>query len=1022
MNRAKFNLSSWAIAHQQLVSFLLLIIMVGGYLSFTSLSRDEDPAFTIKTAVISAQWPGATPEEMVNLVTDPIEKAVQELPWFDSVESQTRKGFTEITLNLRDDTPPEQVKPVWQQLRKKMQDITALLPEQVSPPVVNDEYDATYGTIYGITAEGFTLSETRDVVDNIQRQLRSVKDIGRTIQVGIQTEQVVLSFSARQLAAMGIAPDEIIAAIRSNNAVTPSGTLRTERDRLSVDVTGTRLTEEALKQITLRKGDRTLALSDIVTIERKPDSTPSPVFHVNGQPALGIAVAMLPGGNMLQFGQDLDLQLAKIQAGLPQGITITKIANQPAIVDEAVDGFLHVLMEAIVIVLAVSFVSLGLRAGLVVALAIPIVLALTFTGMELAGIGLQRISLGALIIALGLLVDDAMITIESMISHLEKGEPLRKAASSAFVKTAFPMLTGTLVMIAGFIPVGFAKSMAGEYCYSLFAVILISLISSWIVAVLFSPLSGVWLLSGARVPQHQESQGRLSRAFERIITLTLQHRLAVTLSSVVLLGCSLWSSQWLKSEFFPSSDRPELLISLTLPENSTQQLTEKETHRLEAILSKEEGVKQYSSYIGTGAVRFYLPMDLLSDAENIAQLVVVAKDLDTRNALQTKLSAILRDRFSDIVTRISPLELGPPVGWPLKYRVSGPDFNQTRISARQLSALLAKDNRITGLNLTAGDPQRTVDVKVNQASASQAGLTTEQISNVLNMFYTGLPVTALREQNRRTDVVLQGNEAERKDLFNLEGLLITTQTGAKVPLSQVASFSWELTNPVIQRRDREASVTVQGDVTGGQNVDSVVSDLTPAIAQFRQQLPPGYSLTVSGVSEESDKGNDSLMSVLPVTVIIMLVVMMIQLQSYSRVILATLMAPFGFIGVVGALLPSGTPLGFVALLGVIALSGMIIRNAIILISEVDENLKAGLGDSESIRRATLHRSRPIMLTACAAIFGMIPIAGQVFWGPMAFAIIGGLVAATFFTLTLLPALLSYLLEYERAKEPGKQIR
>lgn len=821
---------------------------------------------------------------------------------------------------------------------------------------------------------------------------------------------------------MGIAPDEIIAAIRSNNAVTPSGTLRTERDRLSVDVTGTRMTEETLKHITLRKGDRTLALSDIVTVERKPESTPSPVFHVNGQPAMGIAVAMLPGGNMLQFGQDLDLQLAKIQSGLPHGITITKIANQPAIVDEAVDGFLHVLMEAIVIVLAVSFVSLGLRAGLVVAVAIPIVLALTFTGMELAGIGLQRISLGALIIALGLLVDDAMITIESMISHLEKGEPLRKAASSAFVKTAFPMLTGTLVMIAGFIPVGFAKSMAGEYCYSLFAVILISLISSWIVAVLFSPLSGVWLLSGARVQHHEKSQGRFFRAWEHIITLTLQYRLAVTLSSVVLLGLSLWGSQWLKSEFFPASDRPELLISLTLPENSTQQLTEKETHRLEAILSKEEGVKQYSSYIGTGAVRFYLPMDLLSDAENIAQLVVVAKDLDARNTLQTKLSAILRDRFSDIVTRISPLELGPPVGWPLKYRVSGPDFNQARISARQLSALLAKDSRITGLNLTAGDPQRTVDVKVNQASASMAGLTNEQIANLLNMFYTGLPVTALREQNRQTEVVLQGNDTDRRDLFNLEGTLLTTQTGAKVPLSQVASFSWELTNPVIQRRDREASVTVQGDVTSGQNVDSVVSDLTPVIAQFRQRLPPGYSLAVSGVSEESDKGNDSLMSVLPVTVIIMLGVMMIQLQSYSRIILATLMAPFGFIGVVGALLPSGTPLGFVALLGVIALSGMIIRNAIILISEVDENLKAGLGDSESIRRATLHRSRPIMLTACAAIFGMIPIAGQVFWGPMAFAIIGGLVAATFFTLTLLPALLSYLLEYERAKQPGKQTR
>lgn len=1013
MNSSKFNLSSWAIAHQQLVSFLLLIIMVGGYLSFTSLSRDEDPAFTIKTAVISAQWPGATPEEMVSLVTDPIEKAVQELPWFDSVESQTRKGSTEVTLNLRDDTPPEQVKPVWQQLRKKMQDITALLPEQVTPPVVNDEYDATYGTIFGITTDGFTLNETRDIVDNIQRQLRTVKDIGKTVQVGIQTEQVVLSFSARQIASMGISPDDIIAAIRHNNAVTPSGTLRTINDRVSVDVAGTQMTEETLKHIRLTAGGRTVALTDIVSIERTREGTPSPLFQVNGQPAMGIAVAMLPGGNMLQFGHDLDLQLEKIKSDLPHGINITKIANQPAIVDEAVDGFLHVLMEAIVIVLAVSFVSLGLRAGLVVAIAIPIVLALTFTGMELAGIGLQRISLGALIIALGLLVDDAMITIESMISHLEKGEPLRKAASSAFVKTAFPMLTGTLVMIAGFIPVGFAKSMAGEYCYSLFAVIFISLISSWVVAVLFSPLSGVWLLSGEKIRPHEENKGRLSRAYEALIELTLKHRMAVTLSSIALLGLSVWSSQWLKSEFFPASDRPELLISLTLPENSTQQLTERETHRLEEILSKEEGLKQYSSYIGTGAVRFYLPMDLMSDAENIAQLVVVANDLESRNALQTKLSAILRDRFSDIVTRISPLELGPPVGWPLKYRVSGPDFNQTRLYARQLSAMMAKDPRVTGLNLTAGDPQRSVAVNVDQASASMTGLTTEQISNTLNMFYSGLPVTELRERNHRTDVVLQGSERDRNNLSGLEGTLITTPDGAKIPLSQLASFTWDLKNPMIQRRDREASVTVQGDVNSGQNVDSVVNDLTPAIERFRQELPAGYTVAVSGASEESDKGNDSLMSVLPVTVIIMLGVMMVQLQSYSRVVLATLMAPFGFIGVVGALLPTGTPLGFVALLGVIALSGMIIRNAIILIAEVDENLKAGLSNIDSIRNAALHRARPIMLTACAAIFGMIPIARQVFWGPMAFAIIGGLVAATFFTLTLLPALLSYLLEYER---------
>jgi len=561
--------------------------------------------------------------------------------------------------------------------------------------------------------------------------------------------------------------------------------------------------------------------------------------------------------------------------------------------------------------------------------------------------------------------------------------------------------------------------MAGEYCYSLFAVILISLLSSWIVAVLFSPLTGVWLLSGAKRQHHDKSRGGLFRACEAILNLTLKHRLAVILSSVVLLGLSAWSSQWLKSEFFPASDRPELLISLTLPENSTQQLTERETHRLEEILNKETGVKRYSSYIGTGAVRFYLPMDLMSDAENIAQLVVVAKDLEARNALQIKLSAVLRDQFSDIVTRISPLELGPPVGWPLKYRVSGPDFNQTRLYARQLSAMLAKDPRITGLNLTAGDPQRAIDVKIDQVAASMTGLTTEQISNVMNMIYSGSRITELREQHHRTDVMLQESEADRNDLSHLEGTLMTTRTGAKVPLSQVASFTWGLKDPMIQRRNREASITVQGDVAHGRNVESVIDDLTPSIMRFKQQLPADYSLQVSGASEESDKGNDSLLSILPVTVIIMLGVMMVQLQSYSRVILAALMAPFGFIGVVVALLPMGTPLGFVALLGVIALSGMIIRNAIILIAEVDENLKAGLSSIDAIRNAALHRARPIMLTACAAVFGMIPIARQVFWGPMALAIIGGLVAATFFTLTLLPALLSYLLEYERAKQLKK---
>lgn len=1017
MNFEKHNLSSWALSHQQLVSFMLLIIMAAGCLSFTSLSRDEDPAFTIKTAVISADWPGADPQQMVDLVTDPIEKAVQELRWFDSVDSQTRNGHTEVTVNLLDATPPSEVKPSWQELRKKMRDLAGSLPENVAEPVVNDEFDATYGTIYGITGDDFSDDELRDTADRVQRELRSVKDIGRTVQIGVTHQQVTLTFSAKQLSTMGISPDEIISVLKSNNTVTPSGSLRTINDRLSINVNGATLSEASLKNIMLHIGNRYLPLSDIVNITRGAAQTPGPLFHVNGHPALGIAIAMLPGGNMLQFGHDLDQKLEEIKATLPHGMSISKVANQPAIVDEAVDGFLHVLMEAIIIVMAVSFVSLGLRAGLVVAVAIPIVLALTFTGMELAGIGLQRISLGALIIALGLLVDDAMITIESMVSHLEKGEPLRKAASSAFVKTAFPMLTGTLVMIAGFIPVGFAKSMAGEYCYSLFAVIFISLLSSWIVAVLFSPISGVWLLKGAKIHAHDEAQpGRLACIYENLLTFTLRHRLAVTISSVLLFALSIWSSQWLKSEFFPASDRPELLISLTLPQNTTQQVTEHETKRLEHLLDQEDGILGYSSYIGTGAIRFYLPMDILSDAENISQLVVVAKDLESRERLQAKLTGILNSQFSDVVTRISPLELGPPVGWPLKYRVTGPDFNQVRIYARQLSGILSRDARVTGLNMTTGDPQRAVNINVNQTTAGMLGLTSERIANTLNLFYSGVPVIELRENTRRTEVILQGSSEDRNNLSGLEGTLLTTEGGAKIPLSQVASFSWGLTSPEIQRRNREATVNLQADVLKGENVDSVGAELEQVINEFQTKLPEGYHVVVSGASEESDKGNDSLMSVLPVTIIVMLGVMMIQLQSYSRVILATLMAPFGFIGVVAALLPTNTPLGFVALLGVIALSGMIIRNAIILISEVDENLKMGLGNHASIVNAAKHRSRPIMLTACAAIFGMIPIARQVFWGPMAFAIIGGLIAATFFTLTLLPALLSYLLEHESGKK------
>lgn len=1019
MKSGKFNLSTWAIEHQQIVSFLLLLIMSIGYICYQAVPREEDPAFTIKTAIISAGWSGASPEDMVSHVTDKIEKTVQELPYIDSIESQTRRGSTEITVNLRDETPPDQVKPVWALLRKKMHDLSVQLPDGVGEPMVNDEYDATYGTVLGIMAEGYSNRQLSTKAEEIQKTLLTVPGIGLTQLLGTQDEQIVLRYSPRHLAQMGISPEALTDALRAQNAVTNAGVLRTGKDIIDVAVDGALTSADSLRGEVLTIDGKTFPLTSVVDIRTEPSQQPRPVFHVNGKPAVGIGIAMAAGGNMLEFGKALDEKIEQVRSQLPLGVTITNVADQSVVVEDAVAGFIHVLGEAIVIVLAVSFVSLGLRAGLVVAVAIPVVLAMTFAGMYLAGIGLQRISLGALIIALGLLVDDAMITIESMVSSLERGESLKKAAASAFTTTAFPMLTGTLVMIAGFIPVGFAKSAAGEYCYSLFVVVLISLLSSWVVAVLFSPLSGVWILP-KQLKQHGHKQGRLARGYASLLHYVLHHRLQLICGSVILLLLSFWSSQWLKSEFFPSSDRPELLVSFTLPEGTTQQETLRVVESFEKELGKEKGLSRYSSYIGTGAIRFYLPMDVQSDAENRAQLVLVATSLEARHTLEARLTSILNKHYSAYVTRVTPLELGPPVGWPIKYRVQGPDSTKVREIALKLSQELGSHSEIRNINLTSGEPQRAIRIEVNQTQARLAGLSGEQIAQALRTYYAGAEITRIRNIDRMTDLVLRPEKAEQQETMNLASMLIRNSAGVAVPLAQVATVRWGLETPVIERRNRAALITIQADVASGQNADEVSAGLSTAIDAMNQKLPESYHISEGGASEDSDKGNSSLFNVLPVTLACMLGVMMLQLQSYSRVILATLMAPFGFIGVVGALVPTGTPMGFVAILGVIALSGMIIRNAIIMISEVDNNIRLQMSIDEAVSHAALHRARPIMLTACAAIFGMIPIARQVFWGPMAYAIIGGLVAATAFTLTLLPVLMTYLLQWEDKRRRMKE--
>lgn len=1005
-----FNLSAWALKNQQMVSFFMLLVMAMGVFCYERLPRNEDPAFTIKTAVVSAQWPGASVADTTRLLTDTLEKKLQEIPWLDYIESETRAGRTVIHVNLRDDTPPQTVPDIWYQVRKKMQDIAPSLPEGVQGPDVNDEFDDTFGTIYGFIPEGYTLREVRDRVETLRRELMSLPVIGKTTLLGEQQEQMVLAFSPARLAGMGLDIQQVAEALRAQNAVVPAGIIRTGQENIALHVSGALTSEESLRAVTLHINNRYIPLTDIATLTRKSAEPPSPAFRVNGKPAIGLAISMAPTGNMLRFGAALNQRVAALSAGLPHGIEMVKVADQSAVVSDAVSGFIRVLIEAVVIVLAVSFVSLGLRAGLVVAAAIPLVLAMTFVGMMLAGIGLQRISLGALIIALGLLVDDAMITVETMVSRLEAGDSRRQAATRAFTTTAFPMLTGTLVMIAGFIPVGFAASSAGEYCFSLFAVVLIALLCSWVVAILFSPLTGTWLLP-ENVRHHASGPGRLARGYHWLLRKVLRHRLTTVLCALAALVLSIYGTTFMQGEFFPASDRPELLVSLTLPANASQPETQREAEKLEKALADNSNIDHYSTYVGSGAIRFYLPMDVLLENENSAQLVVVAKSLTARDRLHAQLNKILATQFSDIITRVSPLELGPPVGWPIKYRVSGPDYVKVRALANHLTDVIGRSPLTREVNQTAGEPERVITLAVNQTAARAAGVSSESLARTLNTVWSGSVVTSIRDNDRLVDVVLRARDSERLNLATLSSLTVEGNDGKKIPLSAVATPVWGVDDPVFWRRQRLPFITVQTDLAPGLRAEVVSAALRPVVDKLRARLPAGYRIEEGGAVAESDKGNRSVFTVLPVTLVIMVLLLMLQLRRYSRMFLALFMAPFGLPGIVLAMLPGGTPMGFVALLGVIALAGMIIRNAVILIGEADSNLAQGMTNDAAIIAAAEHRARPICLTACAAILGMIPISHQVFWGPMAYAIIGGLLVATLVTLTVLPASFSLLLQW-----------
>ena len=1010
------NLSEWALRHRSLVWYMMLVFALAGIYSYFRLGREEDPSFTFKTMVVSASWPGATIDDTLQQVTDRIEKKLQETPSLDFFRSYTKPGESTIFINLLESTPASAVPGIWQRVRDEIADITATLPAGVQGPFFDDQFGDVYGIIYGFTADGFTRRELRDYVETVRNALLTVPDAGKAELLGAQDEKIYLDFDTHLLAGLGIDRNQILQSLKDQNAVTPSGTIQTPSEKFTIRVSGAFGSGKDLSRINFFANGRYFRLSDIATVRQGFADPPQPIFQYDGEEAIGVALSMRPGGNNLAFGEAVTRKMAELTHDLPIGIEPHLVSDQPVVVDRAIAGFTDALWEAIAIVLAVSFLSLGLRAGLVVAVTIPLVLAIVFVGMDLAGISLQRISLGALIIALGLLVDDAMITIEMMVSQLEAGVDRLKAATHAYVTTAFPMLTGTLVTVAGFVPVGFARSNAGEYCFSLFAVVTIALLVSWVVAVLFAPLIGVTLLP-ANMHRHDAKPGRLAELFRRVLLVSLRAKYWVISAAVATLAVAFFGFRFVQQQFFPSSDRPELMVNLTLPQNASIYATEDAVVKFEVLLKGDPDIDHYSMYIGQGAVRFILPLDVQLTNDNFAQAVIVTKSAEARQRLQGRLDASMPDKFPEIIARTFPLELGPPVGWPLQYRISGPDPQGVRDAAFRAAQVLASDPRTRLINFDWNEPTKSIRLTLDQDEVRRLGLSAQSLSQALNTVLSGTDITELRSGIYLIDVIARAQADQRRTADTLRNLQVPLGDGRSVPLTQFARFDYTIEQPIVWRRDLLPTITVQADVMKDVQAKTVNAALAGPFAKFARALPPGYSIEAGGTEEESAKGLASIAAVFPLTLLLMASILMVQLQSFQRLFLVVSVAPFGLIGVVAALLPTYTPMGFVAILGIIALVGMIIRNSVILIDQIETNVATGQHRWNAVIDAANHRLRPILLTASAAILGMLPIAREVFWGPMAFAVIGGLAVATALTLVFLPAL---YVAWFRVKEPSSR--
>lgn len=1024
-----FNLSRWALEHIPLTRYLIAALLIGGIVSYASLGQDEDPPFTFRNMIVRAVWPGATAVQMAEQVTDKLERKLQETPYIDKIKSYSKPGETLIILQLRESTPPKETAASWYQVRKKLGDIAGTLPAGVRGPFFNDEFGDTYGSIVALSGEGFSYKEVKDYADFVRQQLLRVPLVAKVEQFGVQEERINILLSHKKFAQLGLPFDAIVSQIATQNAVESTGVLVTPTDNLQVRVTGALKTVKELEDLELRAGASSVRLGDIATIKREYQDPPQDKMRFNGQEVIGLGVSMEKGGNIIDMGKGLDATLARIKSQLPVGIELHRVSNQPRAVTESVSEFIHTLIEAVLIVLAVSFVALGLhtkplrldvRPGLVVALTIPLVLAITFLFMNVLSIDLHKISLGALIIALGLLVDDAIIAVEMMVRKMEEGLSRFEAATFAFTSTAMPMLTGTLITAAGFLPIGLAKSAAGEYTFTMFSVNAIALLVSWVAAVMFTPYIGFLLLK-VKPHSHGESEHDVFdtenyRRFRRLVGRCVEWRKSTIALTLLVFALGVFGFNFIEKQFFPDSSRRELMVEMWLPEGAAFQANEAQAKKFEAFIRKQPGVESVTSYVGTGSPRFYLPLDQIFPQTNVSQIVVLPTDLAARETLRKKIVEVFKTDFPEVRGRVKLLPNGPPVPYPVQFLVAGPEVATVRKLADQVKDIMRANPNAIGVNDNWNESVKVLRLELDQDKLRALGVSSQSVMRTANTILSGTPIGQFREENRLIDIVVRAPLDERATMELLNDSTIATASGKTITISQIARprFVWE--PGVVWREGREWAITVQSDVVDGIQGPTVSAQVGEKLTGLRASLPPGYTIKLAGAAADSKAAEASITANVPLVLFIVFTLLMLQLHSFSRAVMVFLTGPLGIAGAAMALLILHRPFGFVANLGVIALFGMIIRNSVILVDQIEKDIASGAEAWDAIVEAAVRRCRPIILTAAAAALAMIPLSRSVFWGPMAVAIMGGLVVATALTLLFLPALYA---AWFRVKKPTR---